>query len=300
MATTAPFRLRSRTREDAPIAARLSHLLRLWHLTSLDAPTVAVTWTLAIAAAFRIYLPLWLPITLALAAWSAYIADRLLDVYRARPHPLIENTLRPRHLFHWRHRRLFIPIAAAAAAAALTLVFINMPTAARARNSILAAATLVYFTSIHNPWQPALPKLRIPKELFVALIFTLACAIPAWTRIPAQRTELVLPTLIFIALAWLNCHAIELWESETSFVQRHKLLPAAAALAISALAAATLTFITGQPRIAALEAAAALSATFLTLLNRHHNRLHPTTLRAAADLVLLTPLALVALQLSTS
>lgn len=193
------------------------HLLSLWHLTSLDAPTVAVTWTLAFASAFQVHLPFWLPITLALAAWSAYIADRLLDAHRAQkavslhcesaaetcslvPDPY-SLSLRPRHHFHWKHRRFFIPLVLTTGLAALALVLINMPLAARERNSVLAAAALAYFTSVHNPWSLPSPKFhfKLPKELLVALIFTIACAIPTLTRIspriPIHRPELFIPTL---------------------------------------------------------------------------------------------------------
>ena len=47
-----------------------------------------------------------------------------------------------------------------------------------------------------------------------------------------------------------------------------------------------------QPRSAALVAAGAASALLLALLDRLRNRLTPVALRAAADLVLLTPLLL--------
>lgn len=302
MATTSLAQPAIQSQTDAPTP------LRLWHLTSLDAPTVAVTWTLTFAWATQIRLPLWLPITLALASWSAYIADRLLDAYRAQkainlhsesgaetcslipvPYSL---SLRPRHHFHWKHRRFFIPLALAAALAALSLVLINMPLAARERNSVLAAAALAYFTSVHNPWRLPSPKfrLRLPKELLVALIFTLACAIPTWTRIPTRRLELLIPTLAFIALAWLNCQAIETWESATP--RRNPIFPLAATLAAITALIATIFLAEHQTRIAALLAAAATSAALLALLDRHRHRVTPTTIRAAADLVLLTPLAL--------
>lgn len=61
---------------DAPL------LLRYWHLSSLDAPTVAVVWSLGFAWAAGVRLPVWIPILLALVAWAVYIGDRLLD---ARP-----------------------------------------------------------------------------------------------------------------------------------------------------------------------------------------------------------------------
>ena len=57
--------------------------LALWHLASLDAPTVAVTWSLAFAWAAQVRLPGWIPLLLALACWAVYVADRLLDARAA-------------------------------------------------------------------------------------------------------------------------------------------------------------------------------------------------------------------------
>src|SRR5271156_1049832 len=104
---------------------RLGHFVSLWHLTSLDAPTVAVVWTLAFAWAARVHLPIWLPIVLALAAWSFYIGDRLLDARNAR------TPLRERHHFHWRHRRIFLPLAVTSAILGMLLVLHSMPIPAR-------------------------------------------------------------------------------------------------------------------------------------------------------------------------
>jgi hypothetical protein len=266
--------------------------LRLWHLTSLDAPTVAVLWTLAFAWSVRVQLPLWLPAVIGLAAWSFYIADRLLDARAA------SSPLRPRHHFHWRHRRVFLPLALLAGAAALALVLRYMPLAARTRNTAIAAAAMLYFTSVHVPqraWQatrqPILQRIRRiphpPKELIVGLLFTVVCALPAWTRMDANRVSLLVPALIFIALAWLNCHAIEVWESvhplRNASISGQAALLAAAALVSAAIAAPHWS------RMAALLGTAALSAVFLLILDRQRPRLAPTTLRAAADLVLLTP-----------
>ena len=265
----------------------LGKVFALWHLTSLDAPTVAVVWTLAFAWAARVRLPLWLPAALALAAWSVYIGDRLLDARNAR------TPLRERHRFHWRHRRSFLPLACSAGAAAIAIFLYYMPAAARGRNSALAAAALLYFGSVHHPWQANTPRLRqrLPKELLVGILFTLACATPAWARsLPAQRLQLLAPALVFIALAWLNCQAIEFWESrelEAKPISRLGTSLAAASL-ITSLVAAT----QHSPRQAALLAAAAASAMLLAMLDRLRHRMSPVLLRAAADLVLLTPLFL--------
>jgi len=276
-----------RTSLDAPAP------LRLWHLTSLDAPTVAVVWTLAFAWAAQIRLPAWPAAVVALAAWCAYIGDRLLDARNAH------TPLRERHHFHWKHRRVFLPVAFAAAIVAIALVLHSMPLAARERNSVLAAAALAYFTSVHSPWRvpAAKPWLRFPKELLVGVLFTLACAAPTLTRIAGRRTGptavALLPAIVFIVLAWLNCHAIEFWEGQSK--QRSAVQRPATALMVIALLAAAVSAVGHGPREAALLAAAALSAALLAQLDRHRHNLTPIALRACADLALLTPLALLVL-----
>lgn len=279
----------NQTPEDAPAP------LRLWHLTSLDAPTVAVVWSLGFAWAARIELPLWLLVVLALAAWSLYIFDRLLDARRcvgmdtnARLARASAKLLRPRHYFHWKYRHIFAPVAVVAAGVALGLVWRSMPAAARARNSVLAAAAMAYFTSVHSPWRVSSRRLRLPKELLVGILFTLACSMPVWTRMPAGRVALVAPIFIYTALAWLNCVAIETWESHG----RRSIFRVALGLAGFALLAAAFCVWVQLPRSALLLTVAALSAGLLALLDRIRGRLGATTLRAAADLVLLTPLAL--------
>jgi hypothetical protein len=262
VATLSTLTPRSEARLEAPKP------LHLWHLTSLDAPTVAIVWTLAFAWAEQIRLPIWLAAVVGLCCWCCYIADRLLDAHHAG------TPLRPRHHFHWKHRRVFFPLAVGAG---------------------IAAAALTYCTSGHARWRPDVRGIRVPKELLVGAIFTLACAAPAWTRAAGARLALLMPVLIFIALAWLNCHAIEAWESVERSQRDMAILRAAAALAGASLLAAALAAGLHELRTALLLGAAAVSAALLGLLGRNRERLTPTTLRAAADLVLLTPLALLLL-----
>jgi hypothetical protein len=274
---------------------RAPALLHLWHLTSLDAPTVAVAWCLAFAWAARISLPFWLPLVLALAAWSFYLLDRLFDARRClspgkglRLRQIASSPLRPRHYFHWKYRRFFAPAAVVAAIAAVVLVMHSMPLAARERNSVLAAAAVVYFTSVHSPWSARSSRLRLPKELLVGILFTLACAAPAWSRVLSHRTVFAASVLVYMALAWLNCAAIETWESGR--VPDSRIFRLALALAFVALSAAAACAALGFGRMASLLGAAALSSGWLAGLDRRGSALAPTTLRAAADLALLTPL----------
>ena len=279
--------------------------LRLWHLTSLDAPTVAVIWALGFAWAAGIELPPWLPVLLALVTWTVYVADRLLDA-RAGLRAGTNHRLRQRHHFHWRHRRILIPLAIAAFCTAFAIVVALMPPTIRERNTVLAAAALAYFTRVHSrptlltrrsPALSRLPSFRFPlKELLVALLFTAACALPAFSRLPTASAAWPLATTaaFFSLLAFVNCHAIEHWESNSTGSWRTRHL--AGPLALIGLLTAALLF-PSHPRPAALLVLGATSALLLALLDLMRNRLTPLALRAAADLVLLTPATIPALAL---
>jgi hypothetical protein len=234
---------------------------------------------------------------LALAGWSFYIFDRLFDARRClggceslQHEPSSPSTLRPRHHFHWKYRRIFAPVAVLAAGVAIGLVAHSMPAGARGRNALLAAAAIAYFSSVHSPWRVFSRRLQLPKELLVGILFTVACATPAWSRMLDHQGIFAAPVLVYVALAWLNCAAIERWESgelPCAAISR-----AALALVAGAMAAGLICGALGFPRMALLLGAAALSAALLALLDWMGKRLTATTLRTAADLVLLTPLVL--------
>ena len=258
--------------------ARAPVPLHLWHLASLDAPTVALVWAAALAWAAHTQLRPAAAVILALVVWVIYVVDRLLDVRKAAG-----KLLRERHFFHWRHRRVLLPLCAAAALAAAALVLLKLPARALRPDALAAAVTLGWLLCVHS-------RFRLPERLYqaaVGLIFAAGCALPVWTRLGAAhwRAFPIVPALGFAALAWLNLHAIHQWESPRLKPQVR--LPAAV-VAIVALALAAFA----APRAAALLAAQAAAALLLALLDRTRSRLSPLTLRAAADLVLLTPLLL--------
>lgn len=270
--------------------------LRLWHLASLDAPTVAVAWSLGFAWAARVRLPVWFPLLLALGTWAVYIADRLLDVRSALRSGNLRR-LHERHFFHWRHRRTLAPLAFAAACAAAAIIFALMPVGILERNSVLGFAALAYFSGIHTPRRP-LSWLRpiLSKEFLVGLLFTAGCAIPLLSGLRAKPQPgaplwpLFGAIAFYAVLAWLNCHAIECWESG---VPTARIFPAATLLCLAGLFLAAL-FAAPRPRLAALIVAGAAAALLLALLDSLRGRLTPLALRAAADLVLLTPFVLLA------
>ena len=118
------------------------------------------------------------------------------------------------------------------------------------------------------------------------MLFAAGCALPAWSRV------VIAPAIYFSALAWLNCWAIERWESkpESSRVARPALALALAG-AFAAVCALPLA-----PRGSALLFAGAASAALLAWLDGRRATLTPVMLRALADLVLLTPVLLWSMQ----
>lgn len=267
--------------------------LRLWHLCSLDAPTVAVVWSLSFARAAGVHLPRWIPLLLALGTWSVYIFDRLLDSRKAlRSSDL--SSLRERHFFHWRHRRVLLPCAFVAAMVAIGIVYMFMPAGARGRNSVLALATLAYFSGVHLPFTPRRrPVSAMSKELLVGVLFTAGCVLPTLSRLAGIGIHAVSLLSIFAcfaffaALAWLNCSAIESWESKPGF----RVGSAAVFLGLVGLFTG-FSLASVAPRGSALLVACAVSAFLLAALDRVQGRVTPVALRSAADLVLLTPLVL--------
>jgi hypothetical protein len=269
--------------------------LRLWHLASLDAPSVAVVWSLAFAQTANVHLPAWCPLLLALATWSVYIGDRLLDAHSAIRAGDIA-CLRERHYFHWHYRHALAPLAIVAAVAAGIIMLALMPFAILERDSALAFAASVYFSGVHLSRGHSTRRLRIvSKEFLVGFLFTAGCALPTVCRLGEMRTftekrwPVVIGMAFFALLAWLNCHAIERWESGgLSHISRKT-----GAIAIAGVFFAIMLHHAAFA-VSALLVAGSSAALLLWLLDYFRNRMTALTLRMAADLVLLTPILLVA------
>jgi len=305
------------TRAPAVQTSNESHGLRAlpvrrlwvwWHLLSLDAPTVAVAWSWAFARAFNITLPWFALLTLGLGTWCVYVADRLLDGWRSSR----SMQLRERHLFYARHRRIFFLALATAFLPLLYFLFLRVARAARIDDGLLAMLGLVYFILIHGPdkraahgsraWIPK--KLWIPKEIIVGILFSVATAIPAWSRLHGEPLWMPIVVVLFSGICCWNCIAIQIWEDGCVQDSRRtepvhpltawvgaRLQWFAAALSIVAIGVAALAP-TQELRI--LTSLCSLSGVFFLLLHHFHHRMHSRTLRVAADMALLTPLLWIA------
>lgn len=274
--------------------------LRLWHLASLDAPTVALAWSWGFARAAGVRLHAWAPLALGLIAWAIYIADRLLDARAGMRFPPL-HLMRERHFFHWRYRAVLAPIGMLAAVAAGTLVITCLPAGARLPDTALAAATLAYFSGVHTRGRLFCRIYRLlspfsSRAFVIGALFTAGCLLPAASEVgragaaPAARA-LALPALYFACLGWLNCRAIGQWESPGGDPSPVGCFPRPTVAELMGICGAVLALLlaAAQPRAAWMIAAGTASACLLGLLDRYRARLTPLALRATADLVLLTP-----------
>lgn len=286
-------------REDCARPLDAAAPLRLWHLASLDAPTVAVTWAWAFAHAAHVALPLWTLALLGLVVWAIYIGDRLLDALPAR-RPARRHCLQERHYFHWRHRRVLAPLAIAAAGAALWLVGSRLSGLVIRKDSLVAVAALAYFSGVHGRgdapgWMRRLAGRVISRELVVGVIFSAGCVLPMLS-VKAGRSisgltgiGLLSAAALFAMVAWLNVRAIGCWET---FAPNSRRVRVPAVVLGVAGAGLCLGFAPVLPGLAMLIAAGSASAVLLGLLDIGRARLTPMALRIAADVVLLTPLVL--------
>ena len=265
--------------------------LALWHLLSLDAPTVAALWTWFVARANHVRLPLASPVAMGLAVWMLYAADRLLDAQRD------SAILEARHLFHSQHRRGFlVGIAAAGVVLGALLPEVN----GTAIRLFLCEGTLLllWFGILHGTRSAH----RLPKEIATGLFFAAAIFIPTVAREPGLRLTLFPMAILFVALCSLNCLFIYKWENQGglrgNYAEAHPSTRMAlhhlTALAVLETAAgfAFALFDPYVPRLVGL--ACGLASALLLALDWNHKRLGRVILRAAADLVLLTPLLFLA------
>jgi hypothetical protein len=277
-----------KTHAQTSIADRVSSgatPLALWHLLSLDAPTVATLWTWFVARCTRTALAPAVLVAMFLAVWLLYATDRLLDTRRAaRP---TRESLEARHLFHQLHRRAYTR-AVLLVSVTLVPLIIALPRLELFRYLGLAALLVLWFVLIHT-----LSKTRpqaLPKELALGPFFAAAVFIPSWSTL---SLPLLFAGIFFALLCTQNCLYIYSWEHQGRSTAAH----ITTRLGVRFLTPVTI-FGTALPialmpasrELAPLFLAISLAAALLLLLDRAHLFFDRTHLRAAADLVLLTPL----------
>ncbi len=239
----------------------------LWpNLLSLDAPVVALLWQVLFARCFHARVELLPSFLLVLAVWLIYAADRTIDSWT-------ETRLSPRHEFYRRHWRALLPAWVAALTVGAALAWTRLSAELLYSGLALAGAVLLYFALLH------IGVLVRTKEAAVAVLFALGATVSAW---PNVRTSADVESIVlFSCLCWINCVAIEHWESGSRG-------PVAMAAGAVALAAVLLLFVE-RPVIGGAVTASALC---FVLLDRVRPRFSKDALRVLADVALLSPLFL--------
>jgi ABC-type Mn2+/Zn2+ transport system permease subunit len=187
---------------------------------------------------------------------------------------------------------------------------------------VVALATLAYFSGVHARFRLPAPVARMlavigSRECMVGVLFAVGCVLPAWSMDPVWNSPaspvrlLGLPTIYFSALAWLNVRAITHWEAAAAKRSGLRVGQAVLWLALAGVAVAA-WLLPVQSRAAALVAAGTVSALLIGWLDRRQTlsksasqrvsksaltSFDPVTVRAAVDLVLMTPLVLAAVAL---
>jgi hypothetical protein len=262
--------------------------LATWHLLSLDAPTVTVAWTWFVAKATHVALPPIVPAAMFLAVWALYAADRLLDGARGAA-----RDLEARHRFHRRHSRAF-RVALATVSLALIPLVLAIPTAMVRLYLGLAALLAAWFLVVHLLGRDR--TLTLPKELMPGLFCAAAVFIPIWANLGFPHLGLALAAAAFALLVMLNCLCIYAWEHE-ELADAHWTtrlgVRCLKQLGVATVLLSLLAIALAGEQLAPIFVATALAAALLLALNHireTRGTLEPTDLRAAADLVLLTPL----------
>jgi hypothetical protein len=190
--------------------------------------------------------------------------------------------LEARHLFHRRHQAGFRAGIGVASVLLAALVPRLAPEAVRLY-LVLGVLLGAYFVLIHA--QSAGGQ-RLPKELAVGVFFSAAVFLPTVAREPAMRDALMPGAVLFAVLCSLNCLFIHAWEHPTARAAVRRLTGAATAAVIAGLALAAV----GRGLHRPIPLACALAAALLLAVHGCRGRMAPATLRAAADLCLLTPI----------
>jgi hypothetical protein len=265
----------------------------LWlTVLSLDAPAVAVLWQLLFARSFHARLGASVTLLLALVVWLIYVADRVLDALKA-PAEGAEST---RHLFYRRHLWAFLfPLCTGFVLAAwISLTRLDLRTFTDGVVILLAVGA--YLLAVHLVSQG---REWLPKEMLVGVLFALGTCFPVWEHMSQDVATLVGPFLLFTALCWMNCAAIE-FEEWTRLRGRRFGVPhrwtvwmGGQFLLISiATAAVALGFVLvevggGQWQISAAEM---LSALAFALIRYKKESLSIDQFRVLMDIALVTPL----------
>lgn len=264
------------------------------NLVCLDAPIVAITWQWLFARNFHISLTPWSRAALFLTAWLIYLADRLADTWTL-------TGVAPRSLrqeFCQRHQRAWLTVIAGVPLVDLWIISHQLDRKTIHIGMLVGSISLVYLAI--NYWLGKTWRFLPVKEICIGSLFAFGTVAAVFPRI-RLGAAFIAPFILFAALCSLNCISIAVWECELDRAQnkdsiatrlssiRSRLRPGVFALGVSAIAIALAT---KAPALLCL--CVATTAVLLGILDWLGERIPRDERTALADIVLLTPLFLLA------
>jgi len=281
---------------DVACVVPAAHRKPLWlyhNLLSLDAPLVAVAWLHVFAKSWRLgYHPWEAYVTLGLAVWVIYVADRLLDVSMLGG---ASATLGPQRQFHCDHRRTFSIAMAAALVVVLGLVLTKMPMTIY-KHLLLGGVMVAGFFGLSMLSSRDSGEVSLAKNILAGVTFAFGTAMMAHL----YRWEYGIYDMIFsrefvcfAVLCILKIAAIDLWEH--AFRSANLEIKASdeltLTLPLTLLGGCSLAFAlldnaqSTRPFFYAVLTGAAL----LYILNRNRSQYSLDALRVLANVALLVP-----------
>lgn len=269
----------------------------LWlNFVCLDAPLVAIAWQWLFARALNLRLTSPSVGALFFTAWLIYLADRLADTFSLDR----DREMSLRHHFCARHRRAWIAAMISVAACDAWLLTRHLdPRIVRfgAWVAAFAAAYLLINYAAGRVWR-VLPI----KEVTIGSLFAAGTTTALLPQLRRIEGPLLLTLVLFGALCSFNCVCIAFWERELDTAQGRESIattwPAAAkyliAIAICIVASALLASRLSVP-LAIVNSCVALSTLLLAALHALRASVTRDQRTALADLVLLTPLLVLAI-----
>ena len=257
---------------------------------SLDAPAVSLAWLVLLSRSLGVQLDWPALFVLGSSVWLAYAADRWIEGWRL-PEAQVRTA---RHRFYQRWRGPVSLVWLIVLVVDVTVALTRLPRTTILAGWVVTAAVAIYLLShqlIHRT-----RRWRLPKEICVAILLTAGIGV---FLVGAASPGAMGPRLaLFAATGFVNCVLISSWERDVDRVQQQSSLALDSWFApwipwtpwILALAAAALAS-TGRTPGQAVAACTAASAILLGLVDRFEPRLGWRRARALADLVLLTPVA---------
>ena len=272
-----------------PARIRISPLVWL-NAVCLDAPLVAVCWLWLFASSFDAPVSAAGMAALFLTAWVIYLGDRLGDCASVN----VRRATSFRQRFCLRHRRSWLVAIVVAAVIDAAVVATQLGSAVLIMGAAVALLSIAYLLT--NQLRPGAWRVVPVKETAIGVLFAAGTVVPIALHLPSAAA---LPWLLFAALCTMNCISIAVWERWLDDAQQRisiatafprvsgLVVPALLVLAIASLAIARTAL--AAPTICVC---ISISAGLVALTHVCRRRIQSDVRTALADLVLLTPGAL--------